>query len=398
MGDFSVVNVNGNLQKNGGNVASYFCTPSGRVIHAVGKPVQAERLLQEARWALQTYQDAVQSAPDDVIEQTRFIELAHLTALKTDRDRFNTLVQNEMPKANGDYQSRMQSYRQQRSNHSHYTSRRVPEILRVSTEITARRRAARRLSGDRAHQILAAQPLAPLSDVYRELFEKLTGERANDQRGLVYSAAKGLQHARESNLPVLLVFYNGHGENNEQFDSAMERLVDNVFRSPSVATPLQTFVVVSVPIRQIPALSNLAELPVYELPSGSRPALIITKPNGEEVGSMPGSVDPDQLASQLWPIVHQAWLDRAKQLASEDKVSDALRLSRKVQLFSSVESQREQATRQINDINMKLAEQWANRGNTRGAVRLWTSVKESSRRQDIREQATERLAQFTGRS
>jgi len=225
----------------------------------------------------------------------------------------------------------------------------------------------------------------------------LTGERANDQRGLVYSAAKGLQHARENNLSVLLVFYNGHGENHEQFDSAMERLVDDVLRSPSVATPLQTFVVVAVPIRQIPALSNLVDLPVYALPSDSRPALIITKPNGEEIASLSGSVHADQLASHLWPVIHQQWLDRAQQLASEEKFPDALRLTRKVQMFSSVASQREQATRQINDINMKLAEEWASRGNTRGAVRLWTSVQESTQSEEIREQATERIAQFASR-
>ena len=33
----------GVLAKNGGNVASYFCTPDGRVIHAVTGPVPARR-------------------------------------------------------------------------------------------------------------------------------------------------------------------------------------------------------------------------------------------------------------------------------------------------------------------------------------------------------------------
>ena len=51
-GDFEVVSVNGQLQKNGGNVASYFCTSAGRVIHAVGKQVSPQRLLQEGEWAV----------------------------------------------------------------------------------------------------------------------------------------------------------------------------------------------------------------------------------------------------------------------------------------------------------------------------------------------------------
>jgi hypothetical protein len=44
------------VQKNGGNVASYFCTPEGRVIHAVLGPVDADQLLREARWAIDAYE------------------------------------------------------------------------------------------------------------------------------------------------------------------------------------------------------------------------------------------------------------------------------------------------------------------------------------------------------
>jgi hypothetical protein len=40
--------------KQGGNVASYFCTPDGQVLHVVTGPVTAEVLLREARWAGET--------------------------------------------------------------------------------------------------------------------------------------------------------------------------------------------------------------------------------------------------------------------------------------------------------------------------------------------------------
>ena len=39
------------MVKNGGNVVSYFCTPEGQLLHAVGGPVSGEKLLAEARWA-----------------------------------------------------------------------------------------------------------------------------------------------------------------------------------------------------------------------------------------------------------------------------------------------------------------------------------------------------------
>jgi hypothetical protein len=42
-------------QKQGGNVAGYFCTPDGRVLHAVAGPVDARALLREARWVVDTH-------------------------------------------------------------------------------------------------------------------------------------------------------------------------------------------------------------------------------------------------------------------------------------------------------------------------------------------------------
>lgn len=41
-------------QKQGGNVASYFCAQDGRVLHVVAGPVNAQVLLREARWVVDT--------------------------------------------------------------------------------------------------------------------------------------------------------------------------------------------------------------------------------------------------------------------------------------------------------------------------------------------------------
>jgi hypothetical protein len=53
------------LQKQGGNVATYFCTPDGRVLHAVAGPVNADTLLREARWAVDTHKLALLDRADD---------------------------------------------------------------------------------------------------------------------------------------------------------------------------------------------------------------------------------------------------------------------------------------------------------------------------------------------
>ena len=43
--------------KRGGNVASYFLTPDGRVLGAALGAVDAETFMEEARWALEAHAD-----------------------------------------------------------------------------------------------------------------------------------------------------------------------------------------------------------------------------------------------------------------------------------------------------------------------------------------------------
>jgi len=50
VGTFKIVGNN----KQGGNVASYFCAPDGRVLHCVAGPVDAATFLREARWVVET--------------------------------------------------------------------------------------------------------------------------------------------------------------------------------------------------------------------------------------------------------------------------------------------------------------------------------------------------------
>jgi hypothetical protein len=63
-------------KKNGGNVASYFCTPDGRVINAVLGPVGADDLVREAQWAINVY--AAGKSSD--VELRQALADAHRTA------------------------------------------------------------------------------------------------------------------------------------------------------------------------------------------------------------------------------------------------------------------------------------------------------------------------------
>jgi hypothetical protein len=64
-------------QKQGGNVASYFCTPDGRVLHVVIGPVNASVLLKEARWVVETWKLAQLEARDDPAQMRFSFRKAH---------------------------------------------------------------------------------------------------------------------------------------------------------------------------------------------------------------------------------------------------------------------------------------------------------------------------------
>jgi len=46
-------------QKQGGNVASYFCAQDGRVLHVIPGPVNAPTLLREAKWVVETVKQSL---------------------------------------------------------------------------------------------------------------------------------------------------------------------------------------------------------------------------------------------------------------------------------------------------------------------------------------------------
>lgn len=76
--------VNGEVQKNGGNVVSYFLTPQGNVIHAVVGPVKADKLLAEAEWAVDTWRQARERSKQNSFVQAGFVGQAH-SAMTGDR-------------------------------------------------------------------------------------------------------------------------------------------------------------------------------------------------------------------------------------------------------------------------------------------------------------------------
>jgi hypothetical protein len=80
VGTFQIVNG----QKQGGNVASYFCLGDGSVLHVVAGPVDAATLLREARWVVETRKLAIFESRNDAAAYRAFFRRAHADRLKAE--------------------------------------------------------------------------------------------------------------------------------------------------------------------------------------------------------------------------------------------------------------------------------------------------------------------------
>jgi hypothetical protein len=71
-------------QKQGGNVASYFCAPDGRVLHVVAGPVNADTLLHEAQWVVETTKKAMAASKKDGAAFKAYFRKAHADRLRAE--------------------------------------------------------------------------------------------------------------------------------------------------------------------------------------------------------------------------------------------------------------------------------------------------------------------------
>jgi hypothetical protein len=71
-------------QKQGGNVATYFCAPDGRVLHVIAGPVNSQQFLREARWVVDTTKRAMKEAKDDGGAFKAIFRKAHAEKLRAE--------------------------------------------------------------------------------------------------------------------------------------------------------------------------------------------------------------------------------------------------------------------------------------------------------------------------
>ena len=80
VGTFKIVG----KQKQGGNVAAYFCAADGRVLHAIAGPVDAATMLREAKWVVEFSRKAIVDSKGDGAAFKAALRKAHAEKLRTE--------------------------------------------------------------------------------------------------------------------------------------------------------------------------------------------------------------------------------------------------------------------------------------------------------------------------
>ena len=241
--------------KNGGNVVSYFCTPEGRLIHAVGGPVDANRLLEEARWAADAFTN-VQAANRH--RGAAILREAHMVASATVHST-----------------QRVGHWTQQNS-----------------------------FDQSRVHRLLAKYAYLPMSQVETTLFRSLTGENFAADRTTILEAAKTFKSAAKRNRPILLILGSQSNERLANANTVRPGTIGCHLQNYHAKRYLRKFSVVYVPKNQLAAFTNLRELTGWDKLDTVdnsweyRDTCLLISSSGEILSKLDLD-DPDRFADQL---------------------------------------------------------------------------------------------------
>jgi hypothetical protein len=181
--------------KQGGNVASYFCAPDGRVLHCVAGPVDAATMLREAKWVVETAKSAIKEAKGDGGKFKAIFRTAHAAKLKADTGLVVEPVTFDV--AEPDPKSAL-TYNDPTGRplapklppppiEGPDVSLKPAELARMQKEVAARGaagfgvdRGGRRWALDnqgRVHMLMAAHSMVKIEKVYGAVFEGILGEK-----------------------------------------------------------------------------------------------------------------------------------------------------------------------------------------------------------------------------
>jgi hypothetical protein len=166
VGTFRLVNG----KKQGGNVASYFCTPDGGVLHVVPGPVDAATLLDEARWAVETRElgllDNGDLAKFNLAKFKQFFRKAHADRLPKRID----LADYPRSRLNRGRESELEALYWQRLPLPAPTPAALKALLKSAWGLDKQ---------EQVHLVLAVYPVIKLDQLYRVVFEDILREKVS---------------------------------------------------------------------------------------------------------------------------------------------------------------------------------------------------------------------------
>jgi len=179
-------------QKQGGNVASYFCAPDGRVLHVLAGPVDAATMVHEAKWVVDTTKKAMAASKDDGAAFKAYFRKAHADRLRQEHGLVVEAVTVD-PEPQDD--SSVLTYRDP-------SGRPLAPVLppppiegpdvkfRLALQDASKAAGAREIEGKggrrwvlgnqgRVHMLMAGHSMNKIEKVYGSIFEGILGEKVS---------------------------------------------------------------------------------------------------------------------------------------------------------------------------------------------------------------------------
>jgi hypothetical protein len=150
-------------QKQGGNVATYFCTPDGRVLHVIAGPVDAKAMLKEANWVIEKTKEAIQGSKGNAAKFKALMRKHHAESLESEFGVRVTPVLKDQIMQNLETAS---AYRDSKG-------RRLAPVLPLPPIENGKAVPAK---SAQVHRLMAAHALMKIEDLYGAIFQGILGE------------------------------------------------------------------------------------------------------------------------------------------------------------------------------------------------------------------------------
>jgi hypothetical protein len=204
-------------QKQGGNVAAYFCAPDGRVLHVVAGPVGAAEMLREAKWVVEHTKKAMAEAKNDGAKFKAYFRKAHAERLRHEHGVVVEPVTFDPPEQQDPNSALTYS-----DPTGQPLAPRLPPPPIDGPDVTlngARLQEAAKGSADallirdrrggkvwlgnqgRVHHLMAAHSMGRIERVYGTVFENILGERISTRPVEVSKPFSWVKEGRNMDLP-----------------------------------------------------------------------------------------------------------------------------------------------------------------------------------------------------